>query len=109
MKKVMKMNPSLFTVENNFPMTEAPTQEQVDGLDPTYRSYFVQWNRCGLMTGEEAVEAVITHLTRSARGISASLQEILKTGFWKIVDKWYHRDMFDSFGAWWLRYPVWPE
>lgn len=76
--------------------------------------YAARFVRYGLMTREEAVEVV---KARDSALDPACVRDFCEfTGyteseFWKIMDKWYNRDLFekDPLGVWRLRHPVWAE
>lgn len=154
-------------------LTKAPTQTQLDFLDPIYISYFLPWNsfsnyefarkhgfhdlthewrrthhiedfdqvdsraylvhswmkypkfghasatdyaarmvRYGLISRAEAVELVRKHdhaLDPLSVRDFCDFCGYTETEFWKIIDKWYNRDLFekDSLNRWVLKQPVW--
>ena len=78
----------------------------------TATDYASRFIRYGLMTREEAVEAVRLH---DGNLDSKCVQDFIEfagyseTEFWSIVDKFYNRDLFEKnkFGEWVLKNPVW--
>lgn len=78
----------------------------------TATDYASRFIRYGLMTREEAVEAVRSH---DGNLDSKCVQDFIEfagyseTEFWSIVDKFYNRDLFEKnkFGEWVLKNPVW--
>lgn len=76
--------------------------------------YAARFVRYGLMTREEAIEAVHTH---DGRLDSMCVRDFIEftgyseTEFWSIVDKFYNRELFEknSFGEWVLKEPIWKE
>ena len=76
--------------------------------------YSARFVRYGLMTREEAVEAVRTHDHALDPACVRDFCEFLgysEAEFLRIVDKWYNPDLFekDTYGVWRLKHPVWAE
>lgn len=74
--------------------------------------YAARFVRYGLMTREQAVEAVRTHDGRLDSICVRDFTEFLgysDAEFWSIVDKFYNRALFEKngFGEWVLKEPVW--
>lgn len=156
-------------------LTKAPTQEELDYLDPIYISYFVPWNsfsnyefalkhgfhdlthewsrthhvenfdqvdsraylvhswmkypkfghasatdyasrmvRYGLIDRKRAIELVREHdhaLDPLSVRDFCEFCSYTETEFWRIVDKWYNREIFekDSLDRWVLKHPVWKD
>lgn len=76
--------------------------------------YAARFIRYGIMTREEAVEAVRLH---DGKLDSKCVRDFIEftgyseTEFWKIVDGFYNRDLFkkNQFGEWELKHPIWEE
>lgn len=76
--------------------------------------YAARYVRYGMMTREEAVEAVRLHdhaLDPACVRDFCAFCGYSESEFWKVIDSFYNRDLFekDSFGAWRLKHPVWEE
>ncbi len=74
--------------------------------------YAARFVRYGLMTREEAIEAVRLHDSRIDRKCVEDFIEFTgytETEFWSIVDTFYNRELFEKnrFGEWVLKDPVW--
>ncbi len=74
--------------------------------------YAARFVRYGLMTREEAIEAVRLHDSRIDRKRVEDFIEFTgytETEFWSIVDTFYNRELFEKnrFGEWVLKDPVW--
>lgn len=74
--------------------------------------YASRYVRYGIMTREEAVEAVRLHDGNLDSKCIRDFTEFLgysESEFWTIIDKFYNRDLFekDKFGKWVLKTPVW--
>lgn len=76
--------------------------------------YAARFVRYGMMTREEAIEAVRLH---DGKLDSKCVQDFIEfvgyseTEFWKIVDRFYNRDLFEKnqFGEWELKHPIWED
>ena len=74
--------------------------------------YAARFVRYGLMTREEAVEAVRLHDAKLDNRCVRDFVEFVgysETEFWSIVDKFYNRDLFEKneMGEWKLKNSVW--
>lgn len=74
--------------------------------------YAARFVRYGLMTREEAVEAVRLHDGKLDSMCVRDFIEFLgysESEFWNIVDRFYNTDLFkkNEFGEWVLKNPVW--
>ncbi len=76
-----------------------------------YASRFIRY---GLMTREEAIQAVKEHDCKLDPLCVRDFCEFCgytETEFWKIVDSHYNKELFekDEYGNWKLKHPVWEE
>ena len=74
--------------------------------------YAARFVRYGLITREEAVEAVRLHDAKLDSRCVRDFVEFVgysETEFWNIVDKFYNRDLFEKneMGDWVLKDPIW--
>ena len=74
--------------------------------------YAARFVRYGLMTRDEAIEAVRLHDGQLDSKCVQDFVEFLgysESEFWEIVDRQYNRELFekDRFGAWVLKNPIW--
>lgn len=74
--------------------------------------YAARYVRYGLMSREEAVEAVRRHdhdLDPACVRDFCEFAGYSESEFWSVAEQFYNRDLFekDAFGAWVLKHPVW--